>query len=157
MGIALQAVHATQDLPYPSVLEDCRLENVVIYGNDIVNARIAVRVYAAHLEGRNDPFWGFKLEKFSRETPFSTRCERASVAGISIHQNKIVEYDQAFVLGAAWGAGHSYIHGSRIGNDIRVFGNELDPGRKIFCYEKQLVDEVMYDDAQGFDNYVVKM
>ena len=155
IGIALQAVHATQDLPYPSLLKDCVLENVVILENKIQSAQVGVRVYAAHLEGRKDPFWGFELEPFNAEFPFSTRCENAMINGVTIAHNRIEEYDMAFIFGAAWGCGYSFIKKCTIGNEIYIYDNELDPGRKVFCYEKQCINEVLYDNACGAGNYVM--
>ncbi len=156
IGVALEAVHSTQDLPYPSLLENCLLENVAILRNEIMNAALPIRAFASHLEGRVDAFWGFELDPFDENNPFSTRCENAVIRAVTIAHNSLGEFDMAFTLGAAWGCGYSFIKNCVVKDDISIFDNKLDSGRKVFTYEKHIVNEVMFDRAYGANNIVMR-
>lgn len=154
VGIALQAFHATQDLPYPSYLANCSLKRVTIFNNRIHEAQRAIRIFTAHLEGRYDDFWGYKLPEFDRKLPYSTRCEHGLIDEINIRDNVIEEYDCAVTVGAAWACGFSFVKDCVVGPNFIFSGNNLDGGRKVFCYKKYISDNILYDDAVGIENYV---
>lgn len=154
IGIALQAVHATQDLPFPSHLYDCSLKEVIIEGNTVTGASQPVRIFAAHLEGRYDPFWGFVLDDFDETLPYSTHCEGAVIDKVRISSNTFNTYDVAYTIGAAWGAGHSFISDCQIGSTIEIENNDCRSDNKVFCYQRNVMNELMYDDAMGSGNRI---
>ncbi|MCI8376415.1 MAG: hypothetical protein HFI29_13450 [Lachnospiraceae bacterium] len=155
VGIALQAIHATQDLPFPSVVEHCSLKRVTIAGNKIENAQLPVRIFAAHLEGRYDPFWGFDLAPFDKKLPFSTWCTNGLIDDVFLSDNEIYEYDTAFTIGAAWACGHAAVKDCTVGENVNAVRNKLDKRRKVFSYYKRVADNDMYEDAIGMNNCVL--
>lgn len=155
VGIALQAIHATQDLPFPSVVANCSLKRVFISHNKIENAQLPVRIFAAHLEGRYDPFWGFDLAPFDPKLPFSTWCVNGQIDDVFLSDNEIYEYDTAFTVGAAWGCGHAAVKDCTVGENVMAIRNKLDKRRKVFSYYKRITDQDMYEDAIGMNNCVL--
>ena len=74
---------------------------------------------------------------------------------MEITDNRITEYDIAYTIGAAWACNHGLVRGNRIGRNIRIENNSLDKGRKIFAYEKHIMNDLLYENAMGFDNKVL--
>ena len=147
VGIALQAAHATQDLPYPSRIEGISLCGVTITNNTIRKAQLPLRFWATHLEGRYDPFWGFPLPDFDPELPFSTRCEHVLLDEITVENNVIESYDIALTMGAAWACGHAFVRDSVVGERILFNANRLDKKEKVYAYRDVVTHAQPYEDA----------
>ena len=155
VGIALQAAHATQDLPYPSRLENILLRGVTIRNNTIRSAQLPLRFWATHLEGRYDPFWGFPLPDFDNALPFSTRCEHVLMDDVTVENNTIEYYDIALTMGAAWACGHAFVRDSVVGENMRFSGNKLDKKEKVYAYRDVIVHAQPYEDAVCTDCVVL--
>ena len=155
VGIALQAAHATQDLPYPSRLENIQLSGVTIRNNTIRSAQLPLRFWATHLEGRYDPFWGFPLPDFDSTLPFSTRCEHILMDDVTVENNTIEYYDIALTMGAAWACGHAFVRDSVVGENMCFSGNKLDKKEKVYAYRDVIVHAQPYEDAVCTDCVVL--
>ena len=155
VGIALKAVHATIDLPYPSHLERISLKRVIVANNNIHQAQYPIRMFATHLEGRVDPFWGYLYPGHDESLPYSTLVRDIRMDDITVLDNEIYEYDIAVTLGACWACGWGFVTNSVAGPNLLFSGNKTDKGPRIFSYRKWVFDNDLYDHAIGVDNHVV--
>lgn len=155
VGIAIEAHHATQDLPAPSALCSCSVRQVTIEKNIVRGAQQPLRIFAAHLEGRTDDFWGYPHPAFDPSLPYSTLAQDNTVDQIYIRENQFIEYDCALTVGGAWACGHGFAKSNIVGPELVFSDNHFENGRKVFSYRKQASDQVLYDDAIGFDNRVL--
>ena len=155
VGIALKTVHATIDLPYPSHLERISLKRVVVANNNIHQAQYPIRMFATHLEGRVDPFWGYLYPGHDESLPYSTLVRDIRMDDITVLDNEIYEYDIAVTLGACWACGWGFVTNSVAGPNLLFSGNKTDKGPRIFSYRKWVFDNDLYDHAIGVDNHVV--
>ena len=155
IGIAIEAQHGTQELPNPSSISNCFIRGLKITDNDITCVSQAIRMFAVHMEGRIDDFWGLPVPAWDPRLTYSTLAQGNWIDDVEITDNRITEYDIAYTIGAAWACNHGLVRGNRIGRNIRIENNSLDKGRKIFAYEKHIMNDLLYENAMGFDNKVL--
>lgn len=154
VGIQIEAQHGTQELPYPSKISNCTITDLVIENNKIHEAMEAIKISAVHMEGRIDDFWGYSVPEYDETKGFSTLAEGNVINNIKIHNNSIDEYDIALVVRGAWGCNHTFSRNNLVGPKVSIYGNILNGGHKVFCYNKYIADDILYGDAIGTNNHV---
>ena len=155
VGIAIEAQHGTQELPNPSKIARCFIRDLKIENNEITGAQLPIRMFAVHMEGRIDDFWGLPVPAWDPSLPFSTLAEGNSIDDVVIRGNKITEYDTAYTIGAGWACNHGFVKDNTIGRNIVIEDNVLDKGKKVFSYDRHIMNELLYEDAAGSGNRVL--